>query len=125
MNSTLLTRADRLAIIACVALLPWLYASFWNNATGTGEEVHIVVGGRELPPISLTEEQTLTVQGSLGPSILEIADNRVRFISSPCQGKQCIYSGWHSHAGEFVACLPNRIALQITGRESRFDTFNY
>ncbi len=125
MTSSLLTRSDWLLLIASVALLPWLYGSFWGSAGGMGEEVHIMVDGRELPPISLSKDQTLTIQGSIGPSVLEVANHGIRFISSPCQGKQCIHSGWHTHAGEFAACLPNRVALLITGRESRYDTFNY
>ncbi len=125
MKPALLTRADWLAVVASVTLLPWLYTGFWQGPGDAGEEVHIIVGDRELPPISLEQEQTLTIQGSIGPSILEIADHRIRFISSPCPGKQCVHSGWHGHAGEFAACLPNRVALQIVGREGRFDTFNY
>ncbi len=125
MKSALLTRADWVVVTASFLLLFWLYAELWGEPGERGEEVKIMVGDRELPPISLDEEGTFTIQGSLGPSVLEIADHRIRFVSSPCQGKQCIHSGWHSHAGEFAACLPNRVALLITGETGRFDTLNY
>ncbi len=125
MKSVLITRADWLIIIAAITLLPWLYATFWSSSGSAGDEVHIMVDGKELPAISLKQEQTLTIQGSIGPSILKIANGGVRFISSPCQGQQCVHSGWHYHSGEFTACLPNRIALQVTGGTARFDTFNY
>ncbi len=125
MKSNLVTRADWLIIIASIALLPWLYSTVWSNDPGDGDEVHIVVGGKELPAISLQQNQILTIQGNIGPSTIQIADGRVRFISSPYQGQQCVHSGWHRHNGEFTACLPNRIAMLVTGRTTRFDTFNY
>jgi len=125
MKSELITRADWLVIIAALSLLPWLYTTFWGSDGGVGDRVHIVVDGKELPAISLKRDQTLTIQGSIGPSILKIADGGVRFVSSPCQGQQCVHSGWHQHNGEFAACLPNRVAMLITGGAARFDTFNY
>ena len=125
MKTELVTRADWLVIAAAITLLPWLYSTFWRNNHGSGDEVHIVVDGKELPAISLQQDQTLTIQGSIGPSIVKIANGRVRFLSSPCQGQQCVHSGWHQHNGEFAACLPNRIALLVTGRATQFDTFNY
>jgi len=87
--------------------------------------VNIMVDGETLPAISLKQDQTLEIAGSIGSSTLKIEDGRVRFISSPCQGQQCVHSGWQSHSGEFTACLPNRIALQVIGGTTRFDTLNF
>ncbi len=125
MKPALVTRADWLVIVASLALLPWLYATFWSSDDTAADKVHIIVDGKELPPISLHQDRKLTIRGSIGTSTLQIEQGRIRFVHSPCQGQQCVHSGWLSHNGEFAACLPNRIALQLSGGAARFDTFIY
>ncbi len=125
MKTPLLTRSDWLVAGAALLLLAWLYATLWSSGAGAGSEVHILVDGRELPPISLQQRRTITIDGSIGSSTLRIENGRIRFISSPCSGQQCVHTGWLSHSGEFAACLPNRIALQIAGDGARFDTINF
>ncbi len=125
MNTPLVTRSDWLVIGASLLLLTWIYASFWGSSGAAGSELHILVDGRELPPISLQQDRTLNIDGSIGTSTLQIENGRVRFLSSPCTGQQCVHSGWLGHSGDFTACLPNRIALQIEGDGGRFDTINF
>jgi hypothetical protein len=50
---------------------------------------------------------------------------RVRFLASPCRGKQCIRSGWLAHEGDFAACLPNGVAVEVLGPERGLDAINY
>lgn len=71
------------------------------------------------------QAQTLRVDGPLGETLIEIADGAVRIIASPCQQKICINRGWLSHAGETVACLPNRISVTLLGDDPRFDAMNF
>ena len=44
---------------------------------------------------------------------IEIATGKLRFFSSNCHDKTCVNSGWLSNAGDFAACLPNRVAVKI------------
>ena len=75
--------------------------------------------------LPLSGEQRVSVHGPLGDSVIEIRDGRVRFVSSPCNGKQCVHSGWLSHSGELAACLPNGIMVSVMGRERRYDSINF
>lgn len=45
--------------------------------------------------------------------LIEIDHGKLRFCSSDCHDKTCVNSGWLSHAGDFAACLPNRVAIKI------------
>jgi hypothetical protein len=119
-----ITGADSIVIALALVLLPWLYFTYWGNAT-QGGQARILRGGKEIALISLYENQRLSIQGVLGPSLLEISDGKIRFLNSPCRSKQCVHSGWLSMSGEFAACLPNRISVQIVGREPRFDAINF
>lgn len=119
-----LTRADSVILIAALALLAFLFIRFWGDAT-QGEQARILVGGKEFSVVSLYKDQRLHIPGALGVSELEISAGKIRFVDSPCQGKQCIHTGWLALGGEVAACLPNRITVQVIGREPRFDAINF
>ena len=119
-----MTRADLVVVTFALLLLPYLYISFWGEST-MGEEVHVLVNGKQERIASLTNNQELTIQGALGPSIIKVENGRVRFSASPCNNKQCIHSGWLQLGGEFTACLPNRVSLLVKGLDNRFDTINF
>ncbi|MDA1107577.1 MAG: NusG domain II-containing protein [Proteobacteria bacterium] len=118
------TRADAVVLVAALALLAFLYIKFWGDAT-RGEQARILVGGKEFSVISLHQDQHLNIPGALGVSVLEIHAGRIRFADSPCHGKQCVHTGWITLGGEVAACLPNRISVQVIGREPRFDAINF
>ncbi len=68
------------------------------------------------PPIHLQ------VEGELGPSEIVIDEQGARIASSPCATQRCVLSGPHRHAGDMVACVPNRILITLRGHaESGFD----
>lgn len=119
-----LNRADTVLLIAALALLAFLFFRFWGDAT-QGQQARILVGGKEFSVVSLYQDQRLRIPGTLGVSELEIRAGKIRFIDSPCHGKQCIHAGWLVLGGEVATCLPNRITVQVIGREPRFDAINF
>jgi hypothetical protein len=119
-----MTRADWTLLILTLALLPTLYVGLWGGH-GAGESVEIWIPGQKPRVLSLDRNQTVKVQGSLGTSVIEIRDHKARFIASPCTGKVCIHAGWQEHAGELAACLPNKVAIEILGRDRRYDSINF
>lgn len=119
-----MTRADKVVVVLAVALLPFLYGYYWGDAS-QGREVRILVGGHEHTVLNLARDKRFQIQGKLGLSTIEIRDGKVRFLKSPCQGKQCIHTGWLHQGGEFAACLPNAISLLVLGDKQRFDAINF
>lgn len=63
----------------------------------------------------LDRDATFEVDGPLGVSIIEIADGSVRFVDSPCRDRICVAAGELSEAGQWAACLPNRVFVSVTG----------
>jgi len=118
-----MTRADYLAVLFAALLLPCLYISQWTgDETGT---TAAIMNGGDTTHVSLDHDHTLEIDGAHGVSTIKIEDGKIRFVASPCPGKQCIHSGWLQHAGEFAACLPNRISVAVLGSEPRFDSINF
>ena len=65
---------------------------------------------------------SILIDGELGPSEIVLDAEGVRMASSPCDSQRCVYSGAHRHAGDMIACVPNRILITIRGSaENRFD----
>ena len=60
-------------------------------------------------------DETVSVLGPLGETVVRIHNNRASIVSSPCSGQTCIAAGGLHRSGQWVACLPNRIFLRIEG----------
>ncbi len=63
---------------------------------------------------SLNQNHQVTIPGTIGESIVEIKDGRVRFLSSPCPNHTCM-RGSISRYPESLVCLPNDVIVQIEG----------
>jgi hypothetical protein len=67
-------------------------------------------------------EETVTVPGPLGDTVVEIRGGRARVLSSPCQNQTCIAAGYiHSH-GQWTACLPNRVMVSVESGSGAADS---
>lgn len=64
---------------------------------------------------ALNEEHTIRFNGPLGETVVEISDGAARFTASPCRDKICIAAGDLTEAGQWAACLPNRVFMTVTG----------
>lgn len=116
-----MTRADIVVVILAVALLPFLYMTYWGSSQ-QGDALRVMVNGKETMTVSLREDQHFTVHGPLGDSVIDIHQGKARFVSSPCRGKQCVHTGWLGQGGEFAACLPNRVSIAVIAEEQRYDS---
>ena len=58
-------------------------------------------------------EETLTVSGPLGNTVIEIQNNTAFVFSSPCLNQICVTTGVIRQPGQWAACLPNRIMVYI------------
>lgn len=63
--------------------------------------------------LPLSEDTTVTVTGSLGTNVIEVADGRVRCLESDCSNQTCVKQGWVSGCGQTVVCLPHKLIVQV------------
>jgi hypothetical protein len=64
---------------------------------------------------SFDEEREIRFSGPLGDTVVMVADGSVRFTESPCRDKICIAQGALTEAGQWAACLPNRVFITVVG----------
>jgi hypothetical protein len=119
-----MTRADFLVAMLALGMLPFLYNRYWEEPV-QGEDAEIMAGDDKKLKVSLNTNRRLNIEGPLGTSVLEVQDGRIRFVSSPCRGKQCIHSGWLQNTGDFAACLPNHISVTVRGNNRLYDAINF
>lgn len=62
----------------------------------------------------LSIDQHIHIDGTLGLSVIEVRNNQVRFVSSPCRNQICVQNGWISHSSEVLACIPNQVAVNLS-----------
>jgi hypothetical protein len=60
-------------------------------------------------------EETVTVPGPLGDTVVEIRGGRARVLSSPCQNQTCVAAGYIHRHGQWTACLPNQVMVSVEG----------
>ena len=64
--------------------------------------------------------------GPIGTTHIEIKDGEARVVSSPCREQICVNSRPMVDTGDWTACLPNRVFLEVTGEdEAEVDAFSY
>jgi len=118
------TVADRIILSVALLLLLWLYPHYW---TGTPADYALILVANQAPiKLDLQHSQQIAIAGRLGESLIEVADGRIRFIASSCRNKYCIHAGWLTKGGDFVACLPNQVSIELHRAETtNFDAIVY
>ena len=74
-------------------------------------------GGRWVFPLDANE--TVTVSGPLGDTVIEIRGSGARVVSSPCLDQVCVVMGVIRASGQWSACLPNRVMLYVSAGGDR------
>lgn len=65
----------------------------------------------------LDKAADLLLEGPLGVTHVHIRDGAVWVSESPCKEKICIGVGKINRAGTWLACLPNRVFIQVEGKD--------
>lgn len=88
--------------------------------TGGEKSPNVIIeasGQRWIYP--LRENRQVTVGGPLGDELISINSGEAWVVTSPCPNKICIQEGRISKPGQWIACLPNKIFIRISGTEDQ------
>ncbi|MCX7949534.1 MAG: NusG domain II-containing protein [Treponemataceae bacterium] len=90
--------------------------AFWVVYEGAQDNLQVVIeasGSRWVYPLSSI--QHLAIPGPLGTTFVEIHQGEAYISDSPCPDKLCVAMGKLKKAGDWAACLPNRVFVRIAG----------
>lgn len=110
-----------IAVIAAVALLAVLvFALFLPKDTATGAYAEIYQDGKRIKSVSLSQDQTFTVEGAYSNTIT-VQDGKIAVTASDCPGSDCVHCGWISGTGRSIVCLPNGLEIRVVAGSSDVD----
>lgn len=104
-------------IFACILTVS-LWAGFFLY-TGQNRAERLIIetpSGKWIYPLS--EARTVVVPGAIGNTTVRIENNAAFISDSPCPNKTCVNAAALKKAGDWNACLPNRVFLHIEGDDS-------
>ena len=108
LNNT--TIADRILLFVLI-LLSLSGIIFIKEVLPEGNTVQIEVNGNPVYLLPIEKDRIVSVKGSLGNTVIEIKNHKVRITESPCDNKLCIQQKWIEKGS--IVCLPNRVVVII------------
>jgi len=106
-----------------VILITILILFLFNNYIFSGSKgEYVEISGEDFKKsFSLFENRVVNVNGQLGVTKVVIKNRKVWIEESPCREKICIKMGKISKTGEQVICVPNRILVEVKGKDKSVD----
>ena len=99
------------------ALAASCFGSFYFLWLRPGIAIHVLLyqNGQLVLRWPLRLERTVTLQGPLGQTVVEIRQGRARIAADPSPRQYCVQQGWLQRPGSTALCLPNRTAITLEG----------
>lgn len=107
------------AILIVAGLAMSYFLSFGHSA---GDSLKITADGESFAEYSLSEDRQISVKQDKHINKITIKGGVVSMSFSDCRGQDCVHQHSISKAGETIVCLPNKVILEITGKNAEFDS---
>lgn len=102
-----------IAVIVLLALVFLLLNKFFLTENGVYAEIYHDSKLVKRIELSNAKAGSFSIPGKPDVVFQLYDDGSIAFIESDCPDKVCIRSGRLKYAGQFAACLPNRMMLKI------------
>ena len=114
-NKRIIADISVIAFFLIVSLLLFLYLRGGKE----GNEVRVMVEGKEIGVYSLSKDGEYTLNG--GTNILTIKDGKAYMADADCPDKLCVRQGKIHRNGETITCLPNKLTVTVIDEEGEVD----
>lgn len=104
-------------LVALILVSPVLSLTSLWQPNQVNNKLFLYYDNKLLASCSLSEEGVLSITEKSSDVKVKIEENRVRILESNCPKQICVHTGWISAPGQTVVCVPNRILLEIKGKQ--------
>jgi len=104
---------DIVIIIFAAAVI--IFSIYFVYAPPRGRTLVYIQGAKEQWYYPANAQETVTVNGVIGGTVIKIDGGRAWIDSSPCGNKTCAAAGFLTRQGQWAACLPNNVLLMLIG----------
>lgn len=113
-------RNDLILITVCLfaALAAFLLLNFLSTE---GAEAKVTVDGSVFGTYPLDRDAKIVISSENGTNTLIIENGSAYVENASCPDKLCEKMHAVSRSGESIVCLPNKVVIEITGREDGID----
>lgn len=106
-----------------LALAGASFPLLWRG--GVADRAVVKRDGAVLAEFALNAARRFEVEGPIGRTVIEIAPGRARVAADPGLHQYCVKQGWLTRPNSIAICAPNHVSLQLTGKDSSFDSLSY
>ncbi len=100
-------------IVGCVLLTGVAALGTRRHVDPGGVVVVSSQQGEQTLALHAEEPTRYEVKGPLGVTVVEVGRGKARIARSPCREKICQRIGPISVAGDWAACIPNRVVIKV------------
>jgi hypothetical protein len=94
----------------------WRSAQVRNPSSSAA--VVVEIDGQAVYRYKLAEDlKPFRIETENGFNTLEIKDGRVRVVEADCPDLICVHTGWRSHVGQLIVCMPHYLVVKIVDEE--------
>jgi len=74
--------------------------------------------GKLLEKVDLQKDRIIPMLN--GKMELEVKEGKIRVLNSDCPQHICMNMGWIEYSGQTIACLPNKVLVEVQAKENPF-----
>lgn len=117
MKNIPLVKSKDLILVAILLLVALIL--YFSDSDEKGQIATVTSDGEVVTVIDLTsaEDEIITVNNT----VIQIKNGTVAVIDSDCDDKTCIKTGVLKNNGDVCACVPNKVAVVVSGENSKQD----
>ncbi|TCK90493.1 hypothetical protein EDC19_2255 [Natranaerovirga hydrolytica] len=110
-----------IAIILIGIIMGWgIFQLVSNQVEADNRSVEIKVNDQvyeSIPFTNIGDSQEIRVETERGYNIIKIDQDGAEVIEASCPDKICVHTPKVTNSRGIIACLPNRVSVEITGEE--------
>jgi len=115
---------DYLSIVISLVVIAFVSVSVYGK-NEKAQTVTIDASGKSYVYM-LDTDRVIDVPGPLGITVVKIENSAVFVTDSACKDKLCILAPPLKKAGEWNACMPNKVFIRISGKkDNEPDSLSY
>ena len=107
-------------IIICVTIL----AAKGLRQPPANAQAEVWINGQTATTINLNKNDNYFFEGANFPFELEVKDNAVKMLKTPCPNQICVHTGAINKNGFSIICVPNRVSIVIKNGAEGFDALS-
>ncbi|WP_346912569.1 NusG domain II-containing protein [Clostridium sp.] len=108
-----------IVILLIVSFIPYIMLKNYQRSYEGINYAVISIDGEEKKRIELKEalDEEFTFNSSYGVNKVVVHNMKIGIVDADCKDGICIDEGFIGEVGERIVCLPNRLIIEIVGKQ--------